>query len=111
MTANWINTVGYIIVVFCIILLLYLLFAYFALKKKMQEIFGNELSKEFQMLRRSFTVMVVVYVFTALYYIIFGHFYLIICQTYIRWMLNVCIQLVLEAAIILPIMYMHHKCA
>jgi hypothetical protein len=63
------------------------------------------------MLEQCFTVMVVIYVLFAVYMSVYGNFYKMICKTYIRWILNDCIGVALESAIIIPIMYLHHKCA
>jgi len=82
---TWQNINGWILCCFCIILVLYLFFAYFVLRAKMHEIFGKELSEEFKMLRNTFTVTLAVNLFMAAYYSAYGHFYTVICQTYIRW--------------------------
>jgi hypothetical protein len=63
------------------------------------------------MLQLNFTVMVIVYLIFAAFMIGFGQYYKLICKTYIRWILDNVISVMFESAIVISIMYLHHKCA
>ena len=63
------------------------------------------------MLAWNFTVMVIIYLLFVAFNFGFGNYYNIICQTYIRWILNNCFSVAFESAIVISIMYLHHKCA
>jgi len=55
--------------------------------------------------------MFVFYSVMAAYYAGFGHYYFVICQTYIRWILDTIIVVILEYGVIFPTLYLHHMAA
>ena len=107
---TWIKVSGDVYSAISITVIIFLIFSYTILKKKLNEIFGSKMSVEFQILTRTFTMMLIVYfVFTG-YMIGFGAFYKLICKSTVRWILCNISNVVFEYGIVLPIVYIYHTC-
>ncbi len=105
------NIVSNILAFFSAVCALYLVVSLLVLQKTLNEIFGKNLAPDFQILRRNFVIVVMVYVFYFIFNCIYGRYYKIICQTYIRWIIGFLVQCAFEIGVILPILHLHHTVA
>ena len=100
---------GEYIAVFSMILVAYLIFAYFLLWIKLSQTFVSGLPEDFNKLRTMFTVITATYFFYGIYNSAYGHIYELICKTNIRWLLNDLAHLIFESIIILAILNLHSE--
>jgi len=100
-----------ILAIFSAVCALYLVVSLLVLQKTLNEIFGKNLAPDFQILRRNFVIVVVAYGLYFIFNCIYGRYYKIICQTYIRWIIEFLVQCAFEIAVILPILHLHHTVA
>ena len=94
---------------FSAICVCYLVFSFVGLRLKLSQIFGKNLSPDFDKLSQNFLIMVVVFGIHFVYMCIYGNFYRIICKTYIRWILNCFFEVACEYGVILSILHLYHR--
>lgn len=97
--------------IFSAVCALYLVVSLLVLQKTLNEIFGKNLAPDFRNLRQNFVIVVVAYGLYFIFNCIYGRYYKIICQTYIRWIIEFLVQCAFEIGVILPILHLHHTVA
>ena len=103
--------VSNVLAIFSAVCALYLVVSLLVLQKTLNEIFGKNLAPDFQILRRNFVIVVVAYSLYFIFNCIYGRYWKIVCQTYIRWIIEFLVQCAFEIGVILPILHLHHTVA
>jgi len=74
-----------------------------------RKIFNNQVPPDFVYLSRNFAIVVAVFGLNFLYLCAYGHYYQIICELYMRWIVKTSILVIFYYTVVLSILLLYKR--
>lgn len=91
------------------ILVICMIWSYRRLHKIINHLFDGKLSPEFLLLRKTFLFLVIAFTIESAFFGCFDAYYFIVCNEFIRWLIQEPIVALFSTLIIIPIIYLHSE--
>ncbi len=91
------------------LLVVYLIVSFIGLNKVINHLFDGNLSTEFKLLRLTYFLLTIAFFMEAVFFALYELYYLIICDKFTRWMLEVIFVSLFDGLTLLPIIHLHFK--